>query len=179
MLTPLNRESGFADEFVDIAMFHVALWEDAFRQQLKRVFAEDEPSEARMVDFVFLVIALHNFRFSLHRCRDELKNVIGRGPGSGYRRQAANWAGRALEIFERDLPQITDIRNVFSHFEEYAYGSGRLQRRSGHPISVVSGGTHTFVVKDADNHFELDLDAALAVMDSVRECWIEVLVWAE
>lgn len=179
MLTPLNRKSKFANEFIDIAMFHAALWHDAYKTQLTRVLADEEPSEQRMVEFIFLVIALHNFRLALYRCRDELENAVGRGSGVRERRKAARWALEAAERFDRRLPQVTQIRNVFSHFEEYAFGAGRLQRVSGEPISVLSDGTRTFIIRDSDNHFELDLDATAAAVNSVMECWIEVLVYAE
>jgi hypothetical protein len=179
MVAPLNRESSSVDQFQDIAMFHISLWDLAFRKQLERVCGEGELSERRLVDFVFLVISLHNFRLSLQRYRDEAIANISNGRGVRDIRQVAKWASSAVEVFEQGLPSVTEIRNVFSHFEEYAYGSGRLQRRSGVPISVLSGGTHVFTVKDADNCLELDLDVARTVMDSVRKCLIEVLVYAD
>lgn len=179
-MPPTDRQSSFSEQFADIAMVHVGLWNTAFMKQLDRLCVEEaRTSEEILMDFVFLVIALHNFRLSLKRWRDELEGKIGRGRGVRDRRQAASWASNAVEAFEQDLPQVTALRNVFSHFEDYAYGSGRLQKKSSGPINVLSNDARVFVVKDADNHFEFDLDTARATMDYVRHCVVEVLLYQD
>jgi hypothetical protein len=171
----IDRGSPFSDDFFDISIDHVGIWDESSKRQLKRLHDETDAIE-RLIDFVFLVISLHNYELSFRRHRDELWQAVGRGPGSVHRRRAAQWADKALRIFDEDLPHMRDLRNIFSHLEEYAYGVGQLQR-SGEPLSVKSGGTNVYVVKDADNRFELNLDDLNAALDKIRQHVIEIMVY--
>jgi hypothetical protein len=71
-----------------------------------------------------------------------------------------------------------DLRNIFSHLEEYAYGVGQLQR-SRIPLSVKCGSSNIAVAEDPNVRFELDLPAVKLAMDDIRECLIEIFAYFE
>src|SRR4029077_12559606 len=173
----VGDESSYAEDFRDISAAYLTLWDSAILQQLTRLQDLTDP-EGHTVDFVFLVISLHNFERALRRHRDELWRAIGAGKGSKYRRHAAECADRALEVFDDRLPHIRDLRNIFSHLEEYAYGVGQLQR-SRIPLSVKCGSSNIAVAEDPNVRFELDLPAVKLAMDDIRECLIEIFAYFE
>jgi hypothetical protein len=173
----INYESSYSGDFFDISAVYLDLWAAAVSQQLKRLDDVTNP-EGYTADFIFLVISLHNFELALRRHRDELWRAIGTGIGSRYRRRAAKCADQAIESFESQLPHIRDMRNIFSHLEEYAYGVGRLQA-SGAPLSVKSTSSNIIVVKEPDVRFELDLHNVKLAMDKIWECVIEIFVYFE
>jgi len=166
----------YSDEFFDISAFHMSVWAVSAKKQLERVRDNSQSGELRFIDFVFLIISLRNYELAFKRHRDELWGTVGRGKGSVYRRRAAKWADQALEIFEERLPDLRDMRNIFSHLEEYAYGEGRKQI-SGTPLSVLSGGTSVFTIKSEDFIFTIDLDEVATALTDIEECTIQLFTW--
>lgn len=169
-----------SDKFFDISGLHMGMWSFSAEKQLERVRDNPKDGELRFIDFVFLIISLRNYELALKRHRSELWQTVGRGKGSVYRRRAAKWADEAVMIFEERLPDLREIRNIFSHLEEYAYGEG-FKQTSGAPLSVLSGGTSVFTIKghDDDFIFVLDLDKVATALTDIKDCVIQLLTWWE
>lgn len=59
-----------------------------------------------------------------------LRNLLRSAEWLNNESSSGNTYGPALDQFHRKLPHLVAARNVLEHFDEYAVGNGRAQRRS-------------------------------------------------
>jgi hypothetical protein len=167
-----------SDEFFDISGLHMGAWAFSAEKQLERVRDNPDGGELRFVDLVFLIISLRNCELSLMRHRDEVWATVGRGKGSVHRRRAAKWADKAVQVFKEQLPDLRDMRNIFSHLDAYAYGEG-WKNASKSPLSILSEGANVFTIKndEEDFFFQLNLDEVGTALEDIKACLIELFTW--
>ena len=80
-----------------------------------------------------------------------LRNVVRAGEWLAVERDdEVSTMLNALELFEAELPGLVTARDVIEHFDEYAVGKGRLQRKLADPptfpLFFEYGGPGAFVV---------------------------------
>jgi len=98
---------------LSVALWQVETWWAGTALQHRRLSEATSPAHA-MADVSMLVLALRNLL------------------RAAYLAEKACPDGRiraAILRFEARLPGLTEIRDVLEHFDEYAEGSGRFQKR--------------------------------------------------
>lgn len=75
----------------------------------------------------------------------------------------------AVERFYNEVPDVTNIRDIFERFDDYARGVGKLHRRNrfDDPAGWYERDGHTYRVLVAGGLFELDVAAAYAAAKSL------------